>query len=35
MNIANLCYELYKIDWMSRISAERQIDTLRRYYDET
>lgn len=34
MNIANLCYELYKIDWMSRISAERQIDTFRRYYDE-
>ena len=33
MNIANLCYELYKIDWMSRISSERQINALCRYYD--
>lgn len=27
-------YELYKIDWMQRISAERQKDSLRNYFEE-
>ncbi len=35
MDIKELCYELYKMDWMQRISAERQIDALRNYYQET
>ena len=34
MNIAKLCYELYKIDWMERIPAEQKKETLRNYYDE-
>ena len=34
MNIVNLCYELYKIDWMQRISAKRQIAAMCKYYEE-
>lgn len=33
MNIENLCYELYKIDWMDRISTECKKDTLKNYYE--
>lgn len=33
MNIVDLAYELYKIDWMRRISADRQIDALKDYYE--
>lgn len=34
MDIQELAYELYKIDWMRRISPERQMDALRNYYQE-
>ena len=34
MDIRELAYELYKIDWMRRISADRQMDSLRDYYRE-
>ena len=34
MDIQKLAYELYKVDWMQRISAERQKDALRNYYEE-
>lgn len=33
MIFVKLCYELYKIDWMQRISADRQINAVCRYYD--
>ena len=32
MNFKKFCYELYKIDWMRRISADRQMDSLKKYY---
>lgn len=35
MNISELGYELYKIDWIRRISAERQMDVVKNYYIET
>ena len=35
MKIYELCYELYKIDWMKRISAERQADALKNWFEET
>ena len=39
MDIKHLAYELYKIDWMRRISAKRQMDAMKSYYksltDET
>lgn len=35
MDIRDLSYELYKIDWMRRISPERQMDLLKNYYQET
>lgn len=31
-NIKDLAYELYKTDWMSRISTERRLNALRDYY---
>lgn len=31
-NIKDLAYELYKTDWMSRISTERRFNALRDYY---
>lgn len=34
MTISGLCYELYKIDWMQRISPERQMDNLKTYYED-
>lgn len=34
MTIANLCYELYKVDWEDRISTEQKMTALREYYDE-
>lgn len=34
MTIANLCYELYKVDWEDRISTEQKKQKLREYYDE-
>lgn len=33
-SIRQLAYELYKIDWMRQISPERQMDSLRQYYDD-
>lgn len=33
MNISELCYELYKINWMKRISPERQMNALKDYYE--
>ncbi len=33
-NIRKLCYELYKIDWMRKISAEMQMDELKNYFEE-
>lgn len=34
MDIRELCYELYKIDWMNHISHNRQMDALKNYYEE-
>lgn len=31
--IRKLSYELYKTDWMQRISAERQTDAIKNYYE--
>lgn len=33
-DIAKLCYELYKIDWMRRISADRQIYAYKDWYEK-
>lgn len=33
--ISGLCYELYKIDWMNRISRERRADALKNWYEST
>ena len=33
-NISDLCYELYKLDWIRRISAERQMDAMKDWYQE-
>ncbi len=33
IDIARLCYELYKVDFMKRISAERQMDALKNAYE--
>ena len=33
MNISKLGYELYRIDWMRRISADRQMDAIKDYYE--
>ena len=35
MTIRELSYELYKMDWMRRISCDIQMDTLKDYYQET
>lgn len=35
MTIRELAYELYKMDWMRRISCSIQMDTLKDYYQET
>ena len=35
MTIRELAYELYKMDWMRRISCDIQMDTLKDYYQET
>ena len=35
MTIRELAYELYKMDWMRRISCGIQMDTLKDYYQET
>lgn len=34
MKIRELCYELYKIDWMRRISADRIADSLKEFYQD-
>ena len=34
-SIRELGYELYKVDWQRRISADRQMDLLKDYYDYT
>ena len=34
MSIRDLCYELYKIDWLRRISPERQMDSIKNYYED-
>lgn len=34
MTIKELCYELYKTDWMQRISADRQMDAWKNYYQD-
>lgn len=33
MKIYHLAYELYKLDWMRRISSDRRMDALKDYYD--
>jgi len=33
MGIYHLAYELYKIDWLRRISADRQMDAMKDYYE--
>ena len=33
-NIRGLCYGLYKMDWMRRISADRQMDSYKNWYEE-
>lgn len=33
--ISGLCYELYKNDWMRRISTERKANLLKNWYQET
>ena len=35
MNIKELCYELYKVDWMTRISSDRIADSLKDFYAES
>ena len=35
MTIRELAYELYKMDWMRRISCDSQMDTRKDYYQET
>ncbi len=32
--IKELAYQLYKLDWMRRISADMQMDALKDYYEE-
>ena len=32
MKITELAYELYKIDWMRRISAEHPMDVFKNFY---
>ena len=32
MDIQTLCYELYKIVWMRRISTQRKIEAIEDYY---
>ena len=32
--IKELAYELYKLDWMRRISTDRQMDIMKNYYEE-
>jgi hypothetical protein len=32
--IRKLCYDLYKADWMRRISVEQISDTIKNYYTE-
>ena len=34
-SIRILCYELYKLEWMRRISVERQKDAMKNWYQET
>lgn len=33
-DIRMLCYQLYKMEWMKRISAERQADAYKTWYEE-
>ena len=35
MTIRELAYELYKMDWMRRISCGIQMEVLKKYYQET
>ena len=35
MTIRELAYELYKMDWMRRISCDIQMDTFKDYYQKT
>ena len=35
IDVRTLAYELYKIDWMRRISADRLMDFVKQYYDDT
>jgi len=35
MTISELGYQLYKIDWMRRITSDMQMDTLKNYYQDT
>lgn len=34
MNIAELAYKLYKIDWLRHISYDKIADLVKNYYDE-
>ena len=33
-NIRQLCYELYKLDWMRQISTDTQMDVLKDYFED-
>ncbi|MBP3781638.1 MAG: hypothetical protein J6I68_00145 [Butyrivibrio sp.] len=34
LDIKELCYELYKIDWMRRITPKEQMESLKNYYQD-
>ena len=34
MDFRQMAYELYKLDWMRRISTERQMDEVKNWYQE-
>lgn len=34
MTISELAYELYKVDWMKRVSSECQSETIKNYYNK-
>ena len=36
MTISELCYELYKINWMKdHVSVQEQMDSLKNYYEDS
>lgn len=34
MNISELGYELYKVDWLRRITPDMMADSIKNYYEE-